>query len=390
MSSPLIVNPLRKAAEDTLVAYGLATSPLFIDKLIQMDIEVLVLAIKLAPVWKDILIPGKNPKVVLDFVQFLTAAGKRYALLLDQLAKINTVLWEPIDQGHGGRFKDPIRTLNLTLNDQQLIGFIAALANLEATKLLHLKKFLTIRGKEPVVALLETYYLKVSALVQDHGGLAFEAIALTIDQNGYTDYINDTTICGLALMSRFKLKADFTGVPGWGPGDHGDPDSNLDGHFSKHVMGINNLPLLKAWEMAEWWRTLALKLSWDEYAGNCLAVKPAAKILFTDANSLPAVNFLKFAELDPITGDLKFQQLLQAKMKTGYRNFTLAQSANLTEVRVHGNEKRVFLSGFIQPINLFIIARFEGVDFGISSAYFVPADKINEKLNDRLAFWVLK
>ncbi len=390
MSSPQIVNPLRKAAEDTLTAYGLSVNASFVDKLILMDLEVLVLAIKLAPVWKNILVPGKNPKVVLDFVQFLAAAGKRFALVLDQLADINKVLWEPVDQGHNGRFKDPVRTLNLALTDQQLVGFIGALAKLEATKLVHLKKFLTIRGKEPIVTLLETYYLKVSALVQDHGNLAFEAIALTIDQNGYTDYINETTICGLALMSRFKLKADFKGVPAWGPGDHGDPVSNLDGHFNKHVMGINNLPLLKAWEMGEWWRTLGLKLSWDEYAGNCLALKPAAKVLFTEANSLPVLNFVKFAELDPITGDIKFQQLLQAKMKKAYLDFTLAQSANITEIRIHGNEKRVFLSGCILATNLFIIARFEGADFGISSAYFVPADKIKEKLDDRLAFWVLK
>jgi hypothetical protein len=376
--------------DDVFQAYGVPKYGTQLAEALQkLDPELLKVAVALAPDWAPILVPNKNPKVVLDFCTFLASLGNRYPVILPALERINEVLVVLDDPVKGSKLKDPIRSLDVLITDTRWTLFSKAISDLEATKLLHLKQYLQKRKRETHVSSLENFYFLCCAPQVGHGELALDAIALVMEKDGYHDYINDETICGLALMTRFKVRTDFHGYPGWGPGDHGDPATNLEGHFEKHCLGIGNSPTLQAWEMCEWWTTFDLKLSLAEYNNNTLNKKAAAQQLFTQDGSLPKANFLKLAELDPITGEANFVILLKGKMMSAYRDFAIAQSQNLTDVLIHGNEKRVFLSGCIRATSLIIFGRYEGSTLGISSAYFVPPGNMDKKLTDRLKFWPL-
>jgi hypothetical protein len=359
-------------------------------KLQLLDPDVLTLALKLAPDWVKIIVPDRNPRVVMDFMDFLVLAGQHCLVFLEALAKINEKLVVLNDAIKGSKFKEPIRLLNTKVSSDRWKAFADALHLLEATKLLHLKAFLAKRSRDTHVDLLEGFYFKCCSPDVVHGELAFDGIALVMEKNGFSDNIVDRTIKGLALMSPIKVRADFHGFADWGPGDHGNPQANLEGHFDKHVLGKDNDIKFRVWEMAKWWHALGLQLTKDEYTKNSNAPQPGALQLFPQQGNLLDGNFQALAQLiDPISAEPNLVQLLKAKLQKAYGEFAIAQSKVLTETLVHGNEQKVFLSGCISAISLFIIGRVDGNTLGISSCYFVPPGNMPAKLDDRKRFWPL-
>jgi hypothetical protein len=385
--APVLVKPV--TAGDVLIAYGFKAIQRFIDEMAGVDTEVLTLARDLAPVWAPILVPGKYPNVVVEWVRFLEGAGPRCHVMLESLRKINFMLVELDSVVNGNKLKSPIRELSLLVTNERWVLFSDAIFRLDATKLVHIKAFLQTRNRETHVQLLESCFHLCCSPVVVHGTLALDAIALVMDKLGRSDNVGELCIVDLALMCRFKIRGDFPGFAAWGPGDHGNPLANIDGHFDKHVLGIGADVRYRLDEMVEWWRTLNLRLTLDEYNQNTHNIKAAAQQLFGQDAVLPAVQFMAFALLDPMNGEAAFCNLMRAKMKNLYRDLAIDQSQHLTDCCVHGTDKKVYLSGCIRGTRLFIIGRFEGNVLGISASYFVPQAELDGKLNDRVPFWKL-
>lgn len=118
----------------------------------------------------------------------------------------------------------------------------------------------------------------------------------------------------------------------WGPGNHGDTNTNINEHYKKHVLSETE---------NQYWSLL---------------VKNSSQSSQSSQSNLSTL-------------DCK-----------SYENYAIESFYKMKNVMIHSNGKGVYMSGFYG--NVFIIGRYHNSVFGISSCYYVENGEKNGRLKD--------
>jgi hypothetical protein len=207
---------------------------------------------------------------------------------------------------------------------------------------------------------------------------ALEVMKVVMERKGDHSGINTRTIKALVkMLAAHKPMSKFMGFTQWGPGDNGNPDDNLNAHVLKHVCRQPVDPQFGVAETIAWWKALRITLTLPEYDQRAVNPMQQARICFDGGRPLAGDGLKKFLVYQALQSQPALTQFMKNRALIPYRDFAIDHSRVMSNVIVHSNGTRVFISGSFGDV--FIIGRFEGVQLGISSCYR-PLD-LQEKLN---------
>lgn len=180
------------------------------------------------------------------------------------------------------------------------------------------------------------------------------------------------------LIADHQPNQKFKGFQGWGTGDAADKsvDTNIDGHFFKHVLNAGSKDLDWLEECRVWWKLLNIELPKAEIAK--VSAGHADTLCGSEAN-LPMAKILPFLQL--MHDSLKDKaSSLRAWFRThhlaGYRDAALDFAAKLTKPAVYFERGAVYVSGCHG--DYYVVGRIDGALLKISACYV--AQDINDKM----------
>jgi hypothetical protein len=221
-------------------------------------------------------------------------------------------------------------------------------------------------------ALLDIQEIFARANRDQLGAEALEVMKSVVEHHGVTGGVTPDAILNLIRMIRaFPPNSHFPGFPQWGIGDNVSAPANLESHVLKHVCRQPVDLEFGVSETVAWWATLNVRLTQADFVR--LAVSPPMPVLncFDGVNPLAGERLKKFLIYQALANQPAVTQFLKNQALNGYRDYAINHSRAMTNIVVHSNGERVFISG--QSGNAFIVGRFEGPVLGISSCYF-PLD----------------
>ena len=234
----------------------------------------------------------------------------------------------------------------------------------------------------PVTALYDIEAIFHTANLAGHGLRALEVMEVVMQRDGNPSGIKSMAIVALVkMLAAHRPMSGFTGFTQWGPGDNANPAANLEAHVLKHVC---RQPLDVSFGVSEtvaWWDVLRVRLTLADY--NRLAVNPMPHVqtCFDGVQPLSGDRLKRFLIYQALNNEAMLTQFVKNQALIPYRDFAIESSRVMTNVIVHSNGTRVFISGCAG--DAFIIGRFEGAQLGISSCYR-PLD-LEGKLEGALA-----
>lgn len=245
-------------------------------------------------------------------------------------------------------------------------AFGAACGQVAATAPPHLNRFY--RSRNPGTALRDIEAIFHTANLAGHGPRALEVMEVVMQRDGDSDGVTSMAIVNLVnMLAAHRPMSGFMGFTQWGPGDNANPAANLEAHVLKHVC---RQPLDVSFGVSEtvaWWDVLDVRVTLADY--DRLVVNPMLHVrtCFDGVQPLRGDRLKRFLIYQALNNELMLTQFVKNQALIPYRDFAIASSRMMTNVIVHSNGTRVFISG--NAGEAFIIGRFEGVQLGISSCY---------------------
>ena len=242
----------------------------------------------------------------------------------------------------------------------------AACAGVPVADRPHLARFYLARNAGTVLTDIEAIFN--TANTAGLGPQALDVIKVVMERNGDQSGITQAAIVALVrMLAAHRPMSGFTGFPQWGPGDHADPGSNLDGHVRKHICRDPVDPNFGVSETMKWWDSLRIRLTLADYDRHAVNPMGQARACFDGVRPLEGDRLKKFLVYQALRNEPALTQFVLNQARTPYRDFAIDHSRVMNSVVVHSNGTRVFISG--ASGDAFIIGRFEGAQLGISSCY---------------------
>jgi hypothetical protein len=230
----------------------------------------------------------------------------------------------------------------------------------------HLAAFFLSRN--PGTALRDMETLFHTANLVGNGAQALEVMKVVMERNGDPSGISVITIVPLVqMLAVYRPMSGFMGFTQWGPGDHGDQASNLEAHVLKHVCRQPVDVNFGVSETIAWWDVLRVRLTLADYDQLAVNPMPMARACFEGALPLRGDRLKSFLICQALQNELALTQFVKNQALIRYRDFAIDSSRVMTNVIVHSNGIRVFISGCAG--DAFIIGRLDGAQLGISSCY---------------------
>ncbi len=227
-------------------------------------------------------------------------------------------------------------------------------------------------SRRPATALADIEEIFHTANQAGFGPAALRVMKSVMQRRGDASGITPMAIVALVrMLATHPPMSGFMGFTQWGPGDHGTPDANLEAHVLKHVCRTPADPEFGVQETISWWRVLRIKLTrtiYLRYADNRV---DSAEGCFDGDRPLEGDRLKRFLIYQILGREPRLLNWLKGVALGPYRDFAIENSRVMTNVIVHSNGTRVFISGC--QGEAFVIGRFEGAQLGISSCY-LPLD----------------
>lgn len=301
---------------------------------------------------------------------FRTACGGRFNLLLNFL--------RALDQGGNAAAKVlALKQINRAFgcqalelpNPVPLIRWTAlgtACDGVAATHPPHLARFYQSRNARTALRDIEDIFH--AANLAGHGAQALEVMKVVMERNGDPTGITTMAIVSLVNMLRsHRPMSGFMGFTQWGPGDNANPNANLDAHVLKHVCRQPVDVNFGVSETVKWWDALHVCLTLADYDRLAVNPMPQVRMCFDGVQPLRGDRLKRFLVYQALQNQPALTQFVKSLALIPYQDFAIENSRVMTNVIVHSNGTRVFISG--SAGDAFIIGRFEGAQLGISSCY---------------------
>lgn len=245
-------------------------------------------------------------------------------------------------------------------------AFGAECAHVPAPAQPHLNSFY--RSRNPGTALRDIEIIFNTANNAGQGAECLAVMAAVMEHHGDPSGITSMAIIALVRMLAAQPPTSvFNGFTQWGPGDNANPVANLDAHVLKHICRQPVDVNFGVSETMAWWAALNVSLTLTDY--DQLAANPQLHVRtsFDGLNPLSGDRLKRFLVYQGLLNEPALTQFIKNQAIVPYRDFAIQQSQAMTNIIVHSNGTRVFISG--RAGEAFIIGRFEGAQLGISSCY---------------------